>query len=52
MVIGDLQDEDGRPGRGVTPPDAARQLERAAERGCAVLAATELEFFLFKDTYE
>ena len=29
-----------------------RQIERAAERGFRVLSATELEFFLFRDTYE
>ena len=29
-----------------------RQLERAAERGLRVCSATELEFFLFKDSYE
>jgi glutamine synthetase len=29
-----------------------RQLERAAERGLRVCSATELEFFLFQDSYE
>jgi glutamine synthetase len=29
-----------------------RQMERAAERGLRVCSATELEFFLFKDSYE
>ena len=29
-----------------------RQIDRAAERGFRVLSATELEFFLFRDTYE
>ena len=29
-----------------------RQLERAAERGLRVCSATELEFFLFRDSYE
>ena len=29
-----------------------RQLERAAERGLRICSATELEFFLFKESYE
>ncbi len=52
MVIGDLTDEQGDP-VAVSPRQILRaQLARAAERGLSVLAATELEFFLFKDSYE
>jgi glutamine synthetase len=52
MVIGDLVDEEGAP-IAVSPRRILRrQLERAAEHGYEVLAATELEFFLFKDSFE
>jgi glutamine synthetase len=52
MVIGDLTDEEGAPIE-VSPRQILRhQLARAAERGLEVMAATELEFFLFKDSYE
>jgi glutamine synthetase len=52
MVIGDLTDEEGVPVE-VSPRQILRQqIARAAERGFQVLSATELEFFLFRDTYE
>jgi glutamine synthetase len=52
VVIGDLTDEEGAP-IAVSPRQILRdQLARAAERGLEVMAATELEFFLFKDSYE
>jgi glutamine synthetase len=52
LVIGDLTDADGVPVE-VSPRQILRhQLARAAERGLQVMAATELEFFLFMDSYE
>jgi glutamine synthetase len=52
LVIADLSDEEGVP-VAVSPRQILRrQIERAAERGFRVLSATELEFFLFRDTYE
>ncbi|HWD53677.1 MAG TPA: glutamine synthetase family protein [Acidimicrobiales bacterium] len=52
LVIADLVDTDGAP-VDVSPRQVLRrQLERAAERGLRVCSATELEFFLFRDSYE
>ncbi len=52
MVICDLTDEAGTP-VDVSPRRILRhQLARASERGLRVCSATELEFFLFKDSYE
>ena len=52
MVIADLTDDQGEPVE-VSPRQMLRhQLDRAAERGLLVDAATELEFFLFRDSYE
>jgi glutamine synthetase len=52
MVICDLSDTDGAPIE-VSPRQILRhQLERAAERGLRVCSATELEFFLFRDSFE
>jgi glutamine synthetase len=52
MVIGDVTDEDGTP-VDVSPRQILRhQITRAAERGFNVLSATELEFYLFRETYE
>jgi glutamine synthetase len=52
MVIGDVTDEGGSP-VDVSPRQILRhQIARAAERGFTVLSATELEFFLFRETYE
>ncbi len=52
MVIGDVRNHAGDP-VDVSPRQILRrQVERAAERGLTVLSATELEFFLFCDTYE
>ena len=43
----------GRPRRrGLAAPDPARQLDRLAERGWIANAGTELEFIVFRDTYE
>ena len=52
LVVGDLTAEEGTPVE-VSPRQILRhQLERAAERGLRVCSATELEFFLFRDSYE
>jgi glutamine synthetase len=52
LVIADLEDEDGA-SVDVSPRQILRrQLARAAERGLRVCCATELEFFLFRDSYE
>jgi glutamine synthetase len=51
MVVCDLTDLDGSP-IAVSPRQILRrQIQRAAERGFLVNSATELEFFLFEDTY-
>ncbi len=52
MVVCDLTDEEGAPVEVSPRRILRRQLERAAERGLRVCSATELEFFLFHDTYE
>jgi glutamine synthetase len=51
-VIADLRDGSGEPVEVSPRQILRRQLERAAERGLRVLAATELEFYLFRDSYE
>jgi glutamine synthetase len=52
LVICDLTDVGGAP-IDVSPRQILRrQIERATERGFTVQSATELEFFLFHDTYE
>ena len=52
LVIADLTDEEGAPVEVSPRQILRRQIARAAERGFRVLSATELEFFLFRDTYE
>jgi glutamine synthetase len=52
IVVGDLFDEEGAPVEVSPRRILRRQLERAAEHGYEVMAATELEFFLFKDSFE
>ncbi len=52
FVIGDLTDEHGDPVEVSPRRILRRQLERAAERGLRVCSATELEFFLFTESYE
>ena len=51
-VIADLSDGSGGPVEVSPRQILRRQLERAAERGLRVLAATELEFYLFRDSYQ
>ena len=52
LVLCDLTSEDGTPVEVSPRQILRRQLERAAERGLRVCCATELEFFLFRDSYE
>ncbi len=52
LVICDLTDEEGNPVEVSPRRVLRRQLERAAERGLRVCSATELEFFLFLDSFE
>ncbi|MGH2599545.1 MAG: glutamine synthetase family protein [Dehalococcoidia bacterium] len=52
MLLADVSWEDGSP---VPPAPRAvlrRQLDRLAERGLGAYAGTELEFMVFKDSYE
>ena len=52
MVIADLTDTEGEPVEVSPRQILRRQLERAAERGLRLCSATELEFFLFRESYE
>ena len=52
MVIADLTDTEGAPVEVSPRQILRRQLERAAERGLRVCSATELEFFLVRESYE
>ena len=52
MCLADLQWADGSPVAASPRAILRRQLERLAERGWKALAATELEFIVFRDTYE
>jgi glutamine synthetase len=52
MVMADLQWEDGRDVVASPRQILRRQLGRLAERGFGANAATELEFIVFRDTYE
>ncbi len=52
MVLADLSWQDGTP-VGPSPRQILRgQLDRLAERGWGALAATELEFLIYEDSYE
>ncbi len=51
VVLADLVDAQGAPVEVSPRRMLRRQIERAAERGLEVRCATELEFFLFLDTY-
>ena len=44
-------DHGRRTGRGVAPSHPARQIERAAAHGLEVKCATELEFYLFRESF-
>ena len=52
LVLCDLQDEHGRPIEESPRRILRRQVERAAARGYRVFVASELEFVLFRDSYE
>src|SRR6476661_8352068 len=52
LVMADLQWEDGREVVASPRQILRRQLARLAERGLSANAATELEFIVFRDTYE
>ncbi|GAA3479208.1 MULTISPECIES: glutamine synthetase family protein [Streptomyces] len=52
MVIADLAWEDGSPVVAAPRQVLRRQLQRLAEHGLTAHAGTELEFIVFKDTYE
>jgi glutamine synthetase len=52
MCMADLQWHDGSPVVASPRQVLKAQLDRLAERGWSALAATELEFIIFRDTYE
>jgi glutamine synthetase len=52
MVMADVQWSDGREVAASPRQILRRQLARLAERGMSALAATELEFIVFRNTYE
>ena len=52
LVMADLQWHGGDPVVASPRQILGRQLDRLAERGWKAMAGTELEFMLFKDTYE
>jgi glutamine synthetase len=52
LVLCDLVDGDGAPVEVSPRAMLRRQIERAAEHGLVVQCATELEFFLFRDSVE
>jgi glutamine synthetase len=52
LVIADLAWSDGRPVVASPRQILRRQMERLAERGLTAYAGTELEFMVFRDTYE
>lgn len=52
LVMSDLEWEDGAPVIVSPRQILRRQIERLAERGLVAYAATELEFIIFRDSYE
>ncbi|MFI7385679.1 glutamine synthetase family protein [Streptomyces sp. NPDC049813] len=52
LLLADLAWEDGSPVAAAPRQILRRQLERLAERGLSAQVGTELEFIVFKDTYE
>src|SRR5262249_19327198 len=52
LVLGDLEDEHGKPVEESPRQVLRRQVERAAERGYRVLVASELELVLFRESYD
>jgi glutamine synthetase len=52
LVLCDLEWEDGRPVEASPRQVLARQMSRLAERGLVPLVGTELEFIVFRDSFE
>jgi glutamine synthetase len=52
MILGDLSDGNGNAIEVSPRQMLRRQIERAAERGLVIKCATELEFYLFKESFE
>ena len=52
LVLCDLEDDEHRPIEESPRRILRRQIERAAAKGYRILVASELEFVLFKDSYE
>jgi glutamine synthetase len=52
LVLADLEWEDGRPVLASPRQILRRQIDRLAERGMSAYAGTELEFMVFRNTYE
>ena len=52
MVLADLQWEDGNPVVASPRQILAKQTARLAESGMEAFVGTELEFLVFRDTYE
>ncbi len=52
LCLADLEWDDGSPVVASPRQILRRQVDRLAERGWTALAGTELEFIVFKDTYE
>jgi glutamine synthetase len=52
LVLADLAWSDGRPVAASPRQILRRQMERLAERGMTAYAGTELEFMVFRNTYE
>jgi glutamine synthetase len=52
LIVCDLENEDGSPVEVSPRRILKRQLERAAKLGYTVKTASELEFYLFRETYE
>ena len=52
MLLGDLEQLDGAPVAPSPRQVLRRQLDRLAERGWTAMAGTELEFIVFRDSYE
>jgi glutamine synthetase len=52
LVLADLEDDEGRPIETSPRHILRRQVDRAASKGYRVCVASELEFVLFRDSYE
>jgi glutamine synthetase len=52
LVLADLEDDDGRPIETSPRHILRRQVDRAASKGYRVCVASELEFVLFRESYE